>query len=99
MVFFDHLSKAVLTLQTRRSYSVLMNDQAYQFENLYQKPAIRLRDGVPVRLALRTHPKPIFMCDAIKHGQAFNIAGYIYDRLGCPVDPRSPAIVEIIEYE
>ena len=64
---------------------------------MFDSQRISLFDGAHVRLAIVGHPKPIFYADA-SHG-GFNVAGYMYYRDGTPVDPKAPAVVEIVRYQ
>ena len=57
---------------------------------------IHLSDGVTVRLDIRWHPKPVFIAD--KCGNHYDIAGYIYDLYGNPIDNKTPAILEVVRF-
>ena len=58
-------------------------------------PCGRLHDGAKVRLDVSGLRRPIFIAD--RCGLHYDINGQTYDLQGVPVDPKAPAILEVLQ--
>ena len=58
------------------------------FESQAIGPQTGLYDGAYVRLDIRWHHNPVFLCE--KTGDHFQVAGYCYGSDGKPLKPHVP---------